>query len=198
MSHPARFIPVCRPVLTSPPPVFRNDMLSLVKPFFELAILRRGPEDLPASLLLMWLCAGGHALLTLVVVAPLYPFGVALIQAGIDLMLLGGFTAMVLASRNLTSRFLQTYTALLGVGLLLGLIMLPLVLDLRMVENPEEVSTFTTVAYLVLLGWLLTAYGRILRSALDLKTSAGGVGVAIIYLMLAAVVGELVYVILVR
>jgi hypothetical protein len=87
----------------------------------------------------------------------------------------------------------QTLTALLGVGIVLGLAMLPLVYSLRGAEAPDEIPVAVTVGYLVLLGWLLTAYGHVLRSALSLKTSAGGVALAVAYLMLAAVAGEILY-----
>ena len=168
-------------------------MYALLKPFVDLALLRRGPEDLPASQPLMVICALLYWLLALVVVAPFYPLGVALVQAGLDLALLAVFTLVLLRSRSLGERFNQTFTGLLGVGVVLGVLMIPVVLQLRSVDGPEEVSLFTTIIYLVLLGWLLTAYGHVLRRALDIKNPAGGVGLAILYMLLAGFLGEWVH-----
>lgn len=168
-------------------------MYALIKPFLQLTFLQKGPEDLPASAFLLWLCAIVYLLVGLIVAVPFYPFQIAILQTGMELALLAGFTALLLQVRGFPGRFMQTFTALLGVGIVLGLIMLPLVYSLRGAEAPDEIPVAITVGYLVLLGWLLTAYGHVLRSALGLKTAAGGVALAVAYLMLAAVAGEILY-----
>ncbi|ANB02703.1 hypothetical protein [Ectothiorhodospira sp. BSL-9] len=173
-------------------------MYALIKPFLQLTFLQKGPEDLPASAFLLWLCAIVYLFVGLIVAVPFYPFQIAILQAGMELGLLAAFTALLLQGKGVPERFMQTFTALLGVGIVLGLIMLPLVYSLRGAEAPEEIPVVVTVGYLVLLGWLLTAYGHVLRSALGLKTAAGGVALAVAYLMLAAVAGEILYSVVMR
>ncbi|EHQ53290.1 hypothetical protein ECTPHS_11432 [Ectothiorhodospira sp. PHS-1] len=168
-------------------------MYALIKPFIQLTFMQKGPEDLPASALLLWLCIIAYLLVGLIVALPFYPFQLAILQTGMELALLAGYTALLLSWRGLPGRFNQTLSALLGVGVILGLLMLPLVYNLRGAETATEIPVYITVGYLVLLGWLLTTYGNILRSALGLQTVAGGVGLAVLYLMLAAIAGEMLY-----
>ncbi|MBK1690932.1 hypothetical protein [Ectothiorhodospira mobilis] len=168
-------------------------MYALIRPFVQLILMRQGPEDLPASALLMWLCVLAYLVLGLVVTVPFFSFQVAVLQSGMELGLLALFSASLLNSRGLRPRFVQTFTALLGVGVLMGLLMLPLVYSLRGAENPQEIPALATIAYLILLGWLLTVYGHILRSALDLRSLSGGIALAVFYLILTAVAGEALF-----
>ncbi|MFP4079825.1 MAG: hypothetical protein ACLFMW_04360 [Ectothiorhodospira sp.] len=168
-------------------------MYALIRPFVQLALLRQGPEDLPASGLLMWLCVLAYLLLGLVVTVPFFPFQVAVLQTGMELGLLALFSVSLLSSQGLRPRFVQTFTALLGVGVIMGALMLPLVYSLRGAETPQEIPALSTIVYLVLLGWLLTSYGHILRSALNLRSLSSGVALAVFYLILTAVAGEALF-----
>lgn len=98
-------------------------MMQLVRMFAEIAVLRRGPQDLPASTMLLWLVSvcylvvsavqsqlrGWDAQTTVVLLA---------LDLGMQALWLKGLL-LYFARR---ARFLQTYTAFIGVNVLLTLL----------------------------------------------------------------------------
>src|SRR5260370_30257187 len=101
-------------------------MLRLAKAFWEIALWRRTPAQLPASLFLLALVAAAEALLE-VLSAFLPPvssdriFTRIVLSVGMPL----GFAWAVLALARHRQRFLQTGIALLGVGVLAELVLYP-------------------------------------------------------------------------
>jgi hypothetical protein len=145
-------------------------MWVLVQFFIDLARLRRGPQDLPASTALLGLLAvfsvgigtlNGMAL-----------FGGASPSLGanvVDLVLSMGLLWVLLRTRNKGARWLQTATAFLGLGVLAGGIML-------LVRAPAEALGVVQLAILidlVVAVWLHVALGNVLRQALEIPLLAG-------------------------
>src|SRR5258708_10385702 len=102
-------------------------MLRLAKAFWEIALWRRTPAQLPASLFLLALVAVAEALIE-VLSAFLPPvssdriFTRIVLSVGLPL----GFAWAVLALARHPQRFLQTGIALLGVGVLAELVLYPI------------------------------------------------------------------------
>src|SRR6202140_1903107 len=102
-------------------------MLRLAKAFWEIALWRRTPAQLPASLFLLTLVAAAAALLE-VLSAFLPPvssdriFTRVVLSVGLPL----GFAWAVLVLARHRQRFLQTGIALLGVGVLAELVLYPI------------------------------------------------------------------------
>src|ERR1700735_4465596 len=102
-------------------------MLRLAKAFWDIALWKRTPAQLPASLFLLGLVAGAAALLE-VLSAFLPPassdriFTRIVLSVGSPL----AFAWAVLALTHHRQRFLQTGIALLGVGVLAELVLYPI------------------------------------------------------------------------
>jgi hypothetical protein len=160
-------------------------MLRLAKAFWDIALWRRSPAQLPASVFLLGVVAAAVALLE--VLAALLPPGPSdriftrvLLSVGVPL----GFAWVVLAIARHGQRFLQTSIALLGVAVLAELVLYPLESLLNVVgsDRPESIP----LGVLLLMGfiWYLLACANIWRAALD-SGLAVGIAVSVGYLLLS-------------
>ena len=160
-------------------------MLRLVKAFWDIALWRRTPAQLPASLLLLALVAAAAALLE-VLSAFLPPvssdriFTRIVLSVGLPL----GFTWAVLALARHRQRFLQTGIALLGVGVLAELVLYPIGSLIHIIGSDRLEAVPLGILMLVGLIWYLLACANIWRAALDSGLSIGIV-VSVGYLLLS-------------
>jgi hypothetical protein len=152
-------------------------MLRLVKAFWDIAIWRRSPAQLPASLFLLGLVA--FAVAVLEVLGALLPpgpgdriFTRVVLSVGLPLL----FAWSVLAIARHRQRFLQTGIALLGVGVLAELVLYPLGSLLNVLGSDDLISIPLGLLLFGGLVWYLLACANIWRAALD---SGIGLGIAI-------------------
>jgi hypothetical protein len=156
-------------------------MLALFQYFIDLALLRRAPQDLPASTALLMLLAALSVLIGGINGA--VPFGGLRAALGanlIDLALSMTLLFALLQLRGHAPRWLQTASAFLGLGVLAGLVMLavhPLV-------ELMGVGGFAMPADVLLAIWLHIALGNVLRHALGVSLPTG-VLVVLTYTVLA-------------
>jgi hypothetical protein len=149
-------------------------MLQLVRAFYDIAILRLGPEDLPASRFLLGFAATAY-LTTGVISVSFYARNAsdAFLQLAADLGLLVAFITLLLVLYGKAARLGQTLTALLGTGALLALVALPLSVWLRW-DDANGIGSGLPVAglYLVVL-WSIAVTGHILHRALEIPYVGG-------------------------
>jgi hypothetical protein len=159
-------------------------MLRLAKAFLSIALRRQSPADLPASLLLLAMAAVATALMEVLgALLPPPPNGQILLRVVLEVGLPLGFTWVLLALTRRRARFLQTATALLGVGALAALILYPLDSLIRVMGVDKIAALPMGVLWTaVFIGYLL-ACAHIWRSALDSGLLLGGI-IAIGYLAL--------------
>ena len=165
-------------------------MLRLAKAFWDIAIWRRTPAQLPASLFLLTLVAGTAALLEglgalLPPVSTDRLFTRIVLSVGLPL----GFTWAVLALTRRRQRFLQTGVALLGVGVLAELFMYPVGSLIHIMGSDRLASVPLGFMMVVALIWYLLACANIWRAALDSGLSIG-VAVSVGYLLLSIVLEQ--------
>ena len=147
----------------------------------QIALLRAGPQDLPAgpapliaALLMWWLLVAPMLLLA---PEPL-PFTDALLTFAVQLALIH----FVLLVNRRPRRFAQAAQAMFGTGALIGLLNLPLWLS----PGPPIPAPFVFMA-LIGLCWSLAVDGHVWRHALELPY-AGGLGVAVLVFLLQLVI----------
>jgi hypothetical protein len=149
-------------------------MLRLAKAFWDIALWRRTPAQLPASLLLLALVAAAAALIE-VLSAFLPPVSsgriLTRIVLSVGLPLALCWAVLYVARRR--QRFLQTSIALLGVGVLAELVLNP-VQSLIHVIGPDSLAS-APLGFLWLIGliWYLLACANIWRVALDSGIAVG-------------------------
>jgi hypothetical protein len=160
-------------------------MLRLAKAFWDIALWRRTPAQLPASLFLLTLVAGAAALLE-VLSAFLPPassdriFTRIVLTVGLPL----GFAWAVLVLARRRQRFLQTGIALLGVGVLAELVLYPIGSLVHVIGSDRLASVPLGLLMVIGLIWYLLACANIWRAALDSGISLGVV-VSVGYLLLS-------------
>jgi hypothetical protein len=149
-------------------------MQEIVRLFAQILLLRRGPQDLPASRLLLALTLAAYVAVNLLVSGALpalknWP-GPAQLLVDTAFTLLWYVALLQLAGRR--ERILQTVTAMFGFQILLAP---PLILsgwlDLRVGEDTLWHAPLAC-ALLLLFGWLLAASSHVVRAALEWSTVA--------------------------
>lgn len=97
-------------------------MQALITFFVELCALRRAPQDLPASEILLGIVLVADLFVGLLVgVTAGISLLMSLIQGAVEISLMLGALHAALSLLKMPARFLQSATALLGSGALLGL-----------------------------------------------------------------------------
>lgn len=156
-------------------------MRALLRFFVDLALLRRGPQDLPASVALLVVLAVLNLLIGTINGVALFGGVQAAFGANlIDLVLTLVMVLALVQLRGHAARWQQTVTAFLGLGALAGGIML-------FVRSPAQALGITELAVLidlVLAVWLHVALGNVLRHALEIPLMAGVI-IVLSYTLLA-------------
>ncbi len=165
-------------------------MLRLAKAFWDIAVWRRSPAHLPASVFLLGLVAAAVAFLEVLgALLPPGPSDRIFIRVVLSVGLPLGFAWVVLSIARHSQRFLQTGSALLGVAVLAELVMYPLASLLSVVGTDRPAALL--LGFLLCVGfiWYLLACANIWRAALD---SGIGLGLAISvgYLLLSMVLEQ--------
>jgi hypothetical protein len=160
-------------------------MLRLAKAFIDIALWRQTPAHLPASRFLLALTACAAALMEVldVLLSP-GPQGRIVARVALEVGLPLAFTWAVLALSRRRARFLQTASALLGVGVLAEIVLYPLG-ALRSFTGDDRMASIP-VGLLLYGGfiWYLLACAHIWRAALDSGLIVGGV-ISVGYLILS-------------
>ena len=143
-------------------------MGQLIRLFAQIALLRRGPQDLPASPLLLTLTVTGYFLINFIVSYFLPPFqGPWLGPLGVDVIFLFAWYALLMSFTKRPERFLQTTTAVYGYQAVLSPVWLTAVWLVRRFEQDSFWQYPTTLLSVTLLIWLIAANSHIVKAALE-------------------------------
>jgi hypothetical protein len=142
-------------------------MKELIQLFTQIALLRRGPQDVPASMLLLVLAVIGYAAVNAIaeVMAPT--------EAGwgsrlaLDVLFTLVWYTIVLHTAGRPERILQTVTAVFGLEAILTP---PLVLSNWLVGRLSDDTTWQLPAlfiFFVLVVWAIAANSHVVQAALE-------------------------------
>ena len=138
-----------------------------------MLLLKTAPEDLPYSLGLMNRIIILYLVSGLVVQSELIEPSLSISRMILNLAITLFFTFVVLSSLELKARFVQTMSALVGVGILFNLLAWPLLIQLSEDASPEPVAGIISLFVLFLMGWELLVTAHIYRHALNVKMAQG-------------------------
>jgi hypothetical protein len=159
-------------------------VLQFLKVFLDIVLWRRGPQDLPASSLLLVLAAAAYVVVSIVQLAMLgEPSAAWLVFVVLDPVLLVAGTWLLLRLFNRRERFLQTATAVLGTGALLGVALFLPTQWLLAALGVEAESTGAGLAALSLVVVFALVTGRILKLATDSNLFTG-IALSLTYFLL--------------
>ncbi len=159
-------------------------MKLLLKLFIDICLLRAKPQDVPASNLLMFLTLLAVVLTGVpVIMGSVGGLAPALMIGLLDVVMILVLLQLSLGLMKLSSRMLQTSTAIFGTGVITNLLSLP-VQSLLTSSAQGSVSQFLgALFYFALLVWSVLIVGHILRHSFNLQLSSG-VLIAMGYFML--------------
>lgn len=143
--------------------------MSDLQKLLSLLFLKSAPQDLTYSSRFMVQLAVAYVLSGIIVLqATLSPDDMF---AGIFLgfFVQYAFTYLVLQALNRRSRFLQTFSAILGVGILFNLLSWPVFSILADVSVSESLKTSMSLVFLMLISWEVLVKAHIFRHALEMK-----------------------------
>lgn len=139
-------------------------MGKLIHAFWNICLLRQAPQDLPASNALMMLSMLAYGVASILVGLLSLSPGAAFMSGLLDVALMGAMTQLLLWIRELGARFVQTFTALMGTGAIMGVLALPLLfIQLQMGGQPALVPSLLILGLMI---WNLAIVGHILRHAM--------------------------------
>lgn len=168
-------------------------MSSLIRLFLDICLLRRGPQDVPASTTLMQLCTllylvSGFVLL----VFDETPVWQNAAKVAIDFGLFMAIVWGALVWRGHRARWQQTWTALMGSCTLLALVALPIIRWVFVSAEGGAVAPLAATLWFGIVLWNLAVIGHVMRHALQLPFGIG-VLIAVGYLVMSVTAIDLVF-----
>jgi len=158
-------------------------MYALVNPFVQIAFLRCGPQDLPASMFLLKLTLAAHALLGVLMFANRLSLVQALLAGAISTLVMCALTASLLFANRRSARIVQTLTAMAGSDVVVGIVALPVAAWLHGTVDGAVASGLPGLLFLVLVVWNLVVAGHVLRHALSSPLPLGIVLALVLYML---------------
>jgi len=157
--------------------------------FVDIALHRRGPEDLPASQFLLGLVLVAYLLVSFVALAVMSATTADVILTLVELVTDLGVVFLLLQFFQKAGRFLQTATAMVGTGAVLSLILVPLLHWDEVLAAPPTELTTPRLLILLLFVWSLDIAGFIVSRALG-KPYIVGVSIVVVYELAAMTLRE--------
>jgi hypothetical protein len=159
-------------------------MLRVLDVFLQIALRRRGPEDVPDSRFLLLLAGLVYVVTQGLLALPVYHSSLALVRSLVlDLLLLCGCLWGLMRFTGHAQRYRQTLTAMFGTGALLGVCMLPFNYWLDLTADPGKPALGPTIGLLAVVSWSLAVNGHIFSRALSFPFAAG-LAISIAYFFL--------------
>lgn len=155
-------------------------MLRLAQTFIDIALWRKGPQDLPASTLLALMVLATYMVLEFIGVRQFdLSLRASAIFIGVDVLMICGWLWLVLSFFGHRQRFIQTITATLGVGVMILLLDIAIrMLQLGLGLGNDLVDDWLLLRFLL----IALLMGRIFMHALERGLMTGmALTVAIIY-----------------
>jgi hypothetical protein len=142
-------------------------MPALIKQFFYICLMNKGPQDLPWSHLLMHVTLMAYLISGVLSMLATTPFDQALLVMLADLAVLLLYAWLCLKAFNKTPRFVQTVIAMAGVGTFFQIIAWPL---MAYIDNQAEAAASgISILLLLIVGWNLAVYAHIFRESFNVR-----------------------------
>lgn len=148
--------------------------MELLQTFWKLIQFRAGPDELPSSLGLLVFIVLLTVVINIAQLTATLDVEHAAEQTGVILIVTLSFVYGLLRWRELSHRYIQTITGILGASLVINMVLTPLVIMAPYFfseGNSEQIRMMATFVYLVLLFfvnlWLVLVMGFIFQRALN-------------------------------
>ncbi len=150
-------------------------MISIVKFFWQICLLRAGPERLPTYPFVLGVVLAVYVLIAIIQTRILRPDQGFIAIAGmvtVGVSVQGIATLALLAFKSHVRRFVPTFSALLGSYAFIIVIQLPFLMLLQR-EEPDSLRLLADSVTWICLGWWLAIAGHIYQSAVRVSILQG-------------------------
>ncbi len=155
--------------------------MELFKAFLEICFLRRAPQDLPTSRLLLYLTLGANISSVFLLSLGHYSWLTSVFTGITDTVILVALVVSVLHMRGLGARVEQTITALAGSGSIIGFLAVPPTYWWFWAQAGGDSPAMPVLLLLALVAWSLVVMAHVLRHALSTRWFVGLTVAAIFY-----------------
>ncbi len=160
-------------------------MFEILKLFYEIALFKKGPQDVPFSRWLTQFTLIGYTFVSFLMFFMSSYWIKALFEVATDIFVMVVFTRITLFIAGKSARYQQTFCALLGTDMLISLAAIPPTASMMTANGMLGDSAVLVMIGLMLWHW--TIIGHIFHHALD-ETFSFGLGVAFLYMFSAFLV----------
>lgn len=167
-------------------------LYTLLKAFFNVCLLRKAPQDLPKSSVLLTLCLILYAILDVILTLQTRIFTDALLVSLMDVGFLMTVTYLILRQHRHPERWNQTMTAMFGSGLILGIFIFPVVYIGVQNQVQSWLQQIILVLFLVMVIWNIAVLAHILRHAISASMGIG-VMIAILYIWMSSLLITMIF-----
>jgi len=167
-------------------------MYALIFRFFDICLLRAGPQDLPASTFLLRALVLLNLSLSALLVYARSDFQHAFWGTIIDFAVLVLMLQMLLRLTGFVARFNQTLTAFMGIDIIIGLISLPFSYAFLAARQAGEVALLSGVIWQLTGIWAVVVTASIIKHATKLNL-AYGVVFSMAYFILIWVLDRIIF-----
>ncbi|MCF6203569.1 MAG: hypothetical protein L3J59_07860 [Methylococcaceae bacterium] len=154
-------------------------MYQLLKLFYDICLLKKGPQDIPVSNWLFQVILIVSIFVDFLVLILSTDLFSAILQTLVEITLTLGLTWVILYTAKKRFRFQQTVCAFMATDILISLLALPAI---AMLVNDGSGSIFFVIILLMVWHWIVS--GHIFSHALGQPFSFG-LGVAFLYIFIS-------------
>ncbi|MCK4842977.1 MAG: hypothetical protein KAT04_14035 [Methylococcales bacterium] len=162
-------------------------MYEFLKLFFDICLLKKGPQDIPVSQWLLRLLIAIYAGISFFILVLNSDVFNTILQVIVELALILSSTAIILYIANKRSRYQQTASALMATDALISFFALP-----AMATLVVQSSDLAVITIFCLMLWHWVVSGHIFSQTLE-QPFAFGLGVAFLYILVSYQVMALLF-----
>ena len=141
--------------------------------FFDICLLRAGPQDIPYTRYLLFALLGFHVLIGILLGALSFSIPSAIAYGVTNMLILVVLLRAILMVKKLEARFNQTLSAMAGTDVIVGLIAWPINSWMITARDTGGDIGAPVILWLLLVIWSLTIIAHILRNALSAPWAVG-------------------------
>ena len=165
---------------------------TLSKAFLDICLLRKGPQDLPKSTVLLYMCLTLYTVFDVLLTLQARSIEDALLVSLVDVCFLLAVTFFILKQHHHLDRWIQTITALCGTGVILGIFIFPLVYGGAQNQYETWLQQIIILLFLVMIIWNIAVLAHIVRHAIS--SSMGiGIMIAILYIWMSSLLISMLF-----
>lgn len=153
-------------------------MFELIKLLFDICLFKKGPQDLPFSVGLSWVLVAADVSVSFLMLSIRTDWLNSALQAIVGVLLIIGFSWLILYVARKRERFNQTTIALLGTDAMISFFALPGMASM-MIGTGALLAFLITIALMI---WHWAVTGHIIRNALE-QTWSFSLGIAFLYIL---------------